>query len=93
MTTIDPAEIGDVTLDIGTLTLGEAAKLEAASGQDLSDLLARQSGRMLAAVFVAVLRRSGSAPPWSEISNLRVLDVSSSTSRAKAAGRRPRSNG
>lgn len=90
---IDPSDLGDVTLDIGTLTLGEASELEKAAGEDIATLLARSSGRMMAAVFVHVSRSSGRVPLWSEVSNLALLDVSSSTSRARSGGPPPRSRG
>jgi len=66
--------------DIESLTLGEALAAEQASGQDLQQLIATTSGRLLLAVFVHRLRTSKSAPDWQELTHLRLLDISSGAS-------------
>jgi hypothetical protein len=67
-----------VTLDISTLTLGEAASAEIASGLTLQQMLRSQAARKMLALYVHRLRSSGDAPSWSELANLRLLDASSS---------------
>lgn len=69
-----------VTFDLDTLTLGELAAAEQASGLDTSALLSRTAQRMLLAVFVSQLRSSGQAPSWNDLQNLRLLDARSSLS-------------
>lgn len=69
-----------ITFDVNTLTLGELAAAETASGLDSSILLSRTGHRLLLAVFVQRLRSSGKPPSWSELGNLRVLDARSSNS-------------
>ena len=69
-----------ITFDLSTLTLGEAAEIEMASGRTVQELLKSRQAMYLMALFVQRLRSSGSTPSWSELSNLRLLGVSSSTS-------------
>ena len=69
-----------ITFDLSTLTLGEAAEIEMASGKSLQELLKSKVAVRLMAVFVQRLRSSGSAPSWSDLSNLRLLDGTFSTS-------------
>ena len=70
----------EITFDLSTLTLGEAAEIEMASGKSLQELLRSKVAIRLMAVFVQRLRSSGSTPSWSELSNLRLLDGTSSIS-------------
>ena len=70
----------EFTLDLDTLTLGEMAAAETASGLDTSVLLRSSAYRLLVGVFVHRYRSSGKAPLWHELENLRVVDVSSSPS-------------
>ena len=70
----------EISLDVNTLTLGELAAAETASGLDSSVLLSRSAHRLLLAVFVHRLRTSGRPPSWQELGNLRVQDARSSTS-------------
>lgn len=72
--------MADITFDIETLTLGELAAAETASGLDSSILLSRTGHRLLLGVFVHRLRSSGKPPSWQELGNLRVLDARSSSS-------------
>ena len=74
-----------VTLDITTLTLGEAAEAEIASGKTLQQLVKAQTGRLLLALFVHELRSSGQPPNWSELSSRRLLDASSSIGQSPRA--------
>ena len=73
-----------ITFDLSTLTLGEAAEIEMASGKSLQELLRSKVAVRLMAVFVQQLRSSGSTPSWSELSNLRLLDDTSSTLRSSS---------
>ena len=74
-----------ITFDLSTLTLGEAAEIELASGKSVQELLRSKTAVYLMALFVQRLRNSGSAPNWSELSNLRLLGVTSSTSPSPSA--------
>ena len=69
----------EITFDLSTLTLGEAAEIELASGKSIQELLRSRTAIYLMAVFVQRLRSSGSTPNWSELSSLRLLGVTSST--------------
>lgn len=71
--------MADITFDIETLTLGELAAAETASGLDSSILLSRTGHRLLLGVFVHRLRSSGKPPSWQELGNLKVLDARSSS--------------
>ncbi len=68
-----------ITMDPNTITLGELAAAETASGLDSSILLSRTAHRLLLMVFVHRLRNSGRPPNWSELGNLRVQDAPSLT--------------
>lgn len=69
-----------VTFDLDTLTLGELAAAEDASGQDASVLLSRSAHRRILALFVLGLRSSGQPPSWKLLESRRVLDGLSSPS-------------
>lgn len=69
-----------IEFDLDSLTLGELAAAETASGLDSSVLLTRSAHRRLLTVFVQRLRSSGQPPNWHELESLRVLDVRSSIS-------------
>ena len=79
-------EYAEITLDVSTLTLGEAWAAERESGATLQQMLRSQAARKLLAVFVHELRSSEKPRSWQELSNLRLLDGSSSTSRSDSAG-------
>lgn len=81
----------DITLDVGTLTLGEAVKVEQASGLPIEKLSRGASLRMMA-LYVHGLRTYDVAPSWSELENLGALAVVSSRSRVSSDGHSPRSN-
>ena len=68
-----------VTFDITTVTLGEAAEAEMASGKSLQQLIKSRTALLILALFIQELRSSGAAPSWSEIASRKVLDVSSLT--------------
>ena len=74
------AKTEHITFDVNTLTLGEMAAAETASGLDSSILLARSAHRLLLVVFVQRLRSSGRPPTWSELGSLRLQDAQSSIS-------------
>jgi len=80
-----------IDFDVDTLTLGEMAAVEEASGRDFSELWKRSASKMLAVVFVQRLRTSGQAPNWHELGSLRVLDVSFSTSDSSPDNPSPKS--
>lgn len=84
-------EYATVTLDITTLTLAEAAAAEAASGLVMRQL-ARGVNLRILAMFVHELRTSDAPRSWSELSSLRLLDVSSSILRSAQAGASQTSN-
>ena len=75
-----------VTLDISTLTLGEAAQAEIESGLTLQQMIRSSAARKLLALYVVELRSSGSKRSWKELSSLRLLDGSSSTQLSDSAG-------
>jgi hypothetical protein len=70
----------EITFDLATLTLGEAAEIEMASGHSLQELLRSKVSIRLMAVFVQRYRSSGVVPSWQELSSLRLLDGTLSTS-------------
>jgi hypothetical protein len=76
-----------VELDLDTLTLGELAAAEKASGEDGTTLLSRSAHRRILVVFVQRLRSSGTPPSWSELAGLRVSEVSSSRLDSSPASR------
>jgi len=82
----------EVTLDISTLTLGEAAQAEIESGLTLQQMIRSSAARKLLALYVVELRSSGSKRSWNELSNLRLLDGSSSTSQSPVDGASETSN-
>ena len=86
MEPIDPTTLRDVTLDLSTLTLREAAEAERQSGWTIGEIAKSRTALKVLALFVHGLRSSAHAPSWSELSDLRLLDVSSSTSRSPGAG-------
>jgi hypothetical protein len=69
----------EIRLDMNSLTLGELAAAESASGIDSSILLSKSAHRRILSVFVHRLRSSGKEPSWHELSDLRLLDVPFST--------------
>lgn len=70
-----------IALDLDTLTLGEMAAVEEASGSSIDRLLARgKASRIMVAAYVHY-RRSGEPRTWSEVAGLRLSDVRSSSSR------------
>jgi hypothetical protein len=81
------AEAQQITLDIDTMTLGEMAAVEKASGQDFLDLWrAGRATRRLIGLYVHEYRTSETPRSWQELSALRLLDGSSSTSPESPAG-------
>lgn len=86
-------ELRNVTLDVSTLTLGEAAEAERQSGMTIGELARGRASLKLLALFVHGLRNYAPAPSWSELSNLRLLDASSSTTQPTPDGASQTSNG
>lgn len=81
-------ELATVTVDVSTLTLGEAAKAEIASGLSLQEILRSSMARKILAMFVHELRTSEQPRSWSDLSSLRLLDASRSTSPSDSTGTR-----
>lgn len=75
-----------VTLDISTLTLGEASAAEQASGLSI-ERMARGATLRLLALFVHGLRNYDVPPSWSELSSLKVIAAPSSPSPEYSDGR------
>lgn len=80
-------------LDLDTLTLGEMADVERASGQSFTDLLAAgRATRALLALYIHESRTSERPRSWRELASLRPFDGSRSTLRSSRAGRSATSN-
>lgn len=80
------SDYAEVTLDLRTVTIGELAAAEMASGESYEALLRSKMGRKLLAMFLHELRTSAQPRPWSELSSLRLLDASSSPSASSPDG-------
>jgi hypothetical protein len=78
-------------IDAATITLGEVAAAERASGLDFTDLLARRASRLIFALWLVEWRRSGKPPSWQEIADRPLAVVRSSVSPPSQDGRSPRS--
>jgi len=85
-------DLGTVTFDLETLTMGEASEAERQSGQPLSALLRSPVSRRMLGMFVHALRHYETPLTWSDLSNLRLLDVSQSSSREPSDNRSVKSN-
>lgn len=85
-------DIREITLDFQTVTLGEMAEAEAASGRDYQTLVTGRANQKMLALFLHVLRRSGRAPSWSALGNRRLSVASSSSSPSAPDGHPPRSS-
>jgi hypothetical protein len=82
------------TLELSSLTLGEMAAVEQASGRSFADILrAGPATQRLMAAYVLLSRHSGRPPSWSELAGLRPFDRKSSPSRSRRAGRSETSSG
>lgn len=88
----DLAQLREVTLDIGTLTLGEAAEAERQSGMRIEDIARSTAAMRMLAIFVYLLRSSAKEPRWSDLAALRLVDVSRSTSQRSRDGRSSKSS-
>ena len=75
-----------ITLDIGTITLGESIIAERESGMTISEIVSSRTAQRVLAMLVYGLRSYDVRPSWSELASLRVLDVSRSTSRRPGDG-------
>lgn len=73
-----------IEFDINSLTLGEMAMVEDASGLSGHLILSRLSCRLAAAVMVSASRNGEPVPSWQEIMSRKVVDASSSISRSSA---------
>lgn len=77
-----------VTVDVRSVTLGELAAVEIASGQSFDVLLRTKATKLLAMLYIARLRESrtpgspnyGQPPSWDGLSTYRLLAGSSSRS-------------
>jgi len=82
MTQLETEAAPVVRFDMATLTLGEMDAVERLSGRTLSELLATTGGRLMLAVAISDLRTSVTSGnsddrrSWSDITALRLLDVS-----------------
>jgi len=65
------------SFDMETLTLGELAAVERASGLSATVLMKGAVSKMLVALYVHRLRNSDEPPSWRELESLRVLDAPS----------------
>ena len=84
----DPLVLEDwksITLDIATLTLGEASAAEQSSGLSI-DQMAKGATLRLLAMYVHGLRTYDVPPSWSELSSLGAIAVIRSTSRDTSDG-------
>lgn len=72
-----------ITLHLSTITLGEMAECEIASGHDFGTLLRGKISRRLTAAYIAELRRDPGSPgspnyvprrSWQELASLRLID-------------------
>lgn len=86
LTIDDLTELREITLDVSTLTLGEAAEAERASGWSISEIARSKTAMRVLAMYVHGLRHYDVRPSWSELSSLRALDALSSTSSKPGAG-------
>jgi hypothetical protein len=66
--------------DIESLTLGEMAMVEEASGKSMGQLVNLSSYRMALVLMVSASRSGEPVPSWQELMSRRVLDASSSIS-------------
>lgn len=85
MATETEPQLTAVDLDLRTLTLGELAEVEMASGKTAAELWRSRLARRMMAVYIVQLRahrRSPSSvppPSWSDLSDRRLIDAPSST--------------
>jgi hypothetical protein len=78
----------EVAVDVRSVTLGELAAVELASGQDFDRLLNTKATKLLTMLYIAKLRESripgspsfGQPPRWADLAAYRLLDGSSSSS-------------
>jgi hypothetical protein len=86
-----------VRFDLKTLTMGELAAAEYASGLTSKELLGSRTYQMLLGVFVQRLRSyvpgQTEPPSWSELTNLRVVDARSLLSPSEPDSPSETSNG
>lgn len=85
----DAIDWAALTIELETVTIGEMAAIEAASGRDFLRLLSSGAAtRRLIALYLIELRHSEPRRSWSELSSLRPLANGPSTSPSRPAGRR-----
>ena len=77
------AKDSEITFDLSTLTLREAAEAERQSGWTIGEIVKSRTAMRILAVFVDGLRNSERPRSWSEVSDLRLLDALPSTSRVQ----------
>ena len=86
LTIDDLVELREVKLDVSTLTLGQAAEAERASGWSIGEIAKSRTAMRVLAMYVHGLRHYDVRPSWSELSSLRALDALSSTSSTPGDG-------
>ena len=84
LTTDDLAKLSAVTLDLNTVTMGEAAEAERESGWSIGEIVKSPSARRVLAMFIHGLRHYDVRPSWKELASLRAVDVSQSTSHSQS---------
>jgi len=75
-----------ITLDIGTITLGESIIAERESGMTISEIVRSRTAQRVLAMLIFGLRSYDVRPSWKDLESLRVLDVSPLTSRRHGDG-------
>ena len=81
-----------VTFNIDTLTLGELAAAEEASGLSAAKLLSISSYRVALVVMTSLSRRGDDVPSWQELMSRKVVEGSSLTSPSSADSPSPTSS-
>lgn len=81
-----------ITLDLNTITLGEALEVERQSGRDFAELLQRQTTRNVLVLLINDLRTSDRPRSWHELLSLRISDSPFSTSPSDSDGASPTLN-
>ena len=81
-----------ITLDLDTLTLGDLAAAERASGRSFETLTRGAASLRMLALFFHLSRTYGSAPPWHALESLPALGALRSTSRSSRDGVSPTSS-
>lgn len=78
--------LSTIKLDIGSVTLGEMVQIEIESGRSFDQLLRGSASRRLLGLWLHEHRSSEPPRSWDELSSLRALGGSSSTSLSPSDG-------